>query len=389
MGKGKGKEIFEHLENDQRELSNLVTGESGHTGVKATRKELSEELSGENYDIFLQENQKKFEQWFDSQIISENFSIKWLPQVCKFLKKSIGNIKKGNGSSYKSHSDFQYDIDMFQKSLQNLCAMGRYSDFFWWLFMYALFQDEITKFLSRVPETQYSKILSYLNNSCEKNRVFGDKQMLNVEGKKFWDIRRKLVSTAYGHLIIAGPSLRDAFSVDDPHTIVQSLKESIENGKLSEISVLLTDPIIFDSHVNCGDPIRDISGTVETLQERFYDLCEKNKVKLHIYFLPLLQIDHAVITEEFMAFRSNKLWNRERKYKGAYGLYLADYYVSQMDSDSEYLAHKEYLHTIMENSTTIYPAVDVDYSLLNKLSAKSKHMHWRLKKYKLSIYIFA
>lgn len=45
--KGKGKEIFEHLENDQRELSNLVTGESGHTGVKATRKELSEELSGE------------------------------------------------------------------------------------------------------------------------------------------------------------------------------------------------------------------------------------------------------------------------------------------------------------------------------------------------------
>ena len=377
--KGKGKEIFEHLENDQRELSNLVTGESGHTGVKATRKEISEELSGENYDIFLQENQKKFEQWFDSQIISENFSIKWLPQVCKFLKKSIGNIKKGNGSSYKSHSDFQYDIDMFQKSLQNLCAMGRYSDFFWWLFMYALFQDEITKFLSRVPETQYSKILSYLNNSCEKNRVFGDKQMLNVEGKKFWDIRRKLVSTAYGHLIIAGPSLRDAFSVDDPHTIVQSLKESIENGKLSEISVLLTDPIIFDSHVNCGDPIRDISGTVETLQERFYDLCEKNKVKLHIYFLPLLQIDHAVITEEFMAFRSNKLWNRERKYKGAYGLYLADYYVSQMDSDSEYLAHKEYLHTIMENSTTIYPAVDVDYSLLNKLSAKSKHMHWRLK----------
>ena len=68
--------------------------------------------------------------------------------------------------------------------------------------------------------------------------------MLNVESKKFWDIRRKLVSTAYGHLIIAGPSLKDAFSVDDAHTIVQSLKESIEKGRLSEISVLLTDPII-------------------------------------------------------------------------------------------------------------------------------------------------
>ena len=376
---GNGGNIFLRLEEDQRELSNLVNGESGHTGIKATRKELSEELCGENYDIFLKGNREKFEQWFDRQIIVENFSIECLPQVCSFLEKRIDNIKKGNGSNYKKHGDFQYDIDVFQKTLQNLCAMGRYADFFWWLFMYAFFQSEITKFLPHVPKTQYSEMLSYLNNSSEKNRVFDDKQMVNVESKKFWDIRRKLVSTAYGHLIIAGPSLKDAFSVDDAHTIVQSLKESIEKGRLSEISVLLTDPIIFDSHVNCGDPIRDISGTVETLQERFYDLCERNKVKLHIYFLPLLQIDHAVITEEFMAFRSNKLWNRERKYKGAYGLYLANYYISHKVSDSEYLAHKEYLHTIMENSTTIYPAVDVDYSLLNKLSAKSKHMHWRLK----------
>ena len=42
---GKGERILLRLEGDQRELSNLVNGESGHTGVKATRKELSEEFS--------------------------------------------------------------------------------------------------------------------------------------------------------------------------------------------------------------------------------------------------------------------------------------------------------------------------------------------------------
>ena len=46
--------------------------------------------------------------------------------------------------------------------------MGRYADFFWWLFMYAFFQSEITKFLPHVPKTQYSEMLSYLNNSSEK-----------------------------------------------------------------------------------------------------------------------------------------------------------------------------------------------------------------------------
>lgn len=373
---GRGKEIYGELEENRSELSNLVTGTNGHTRVKGIRKELSEYLSRkENYKS-LSKNKKKFEDWFDKELIVENFSIGALPEVCRFLEKNIYTIKRGKGSNYANDSDFQRDIDMFHKALQNMCAIGKYPDFFWWLSMYAFFQSEITQFISYVPQTQYSDLLY---NEFSKKGVFANKQILNIEEKRFWNIRCRLIRTAYGHLIIAGPSLKDAFSVDNENTIVNDLKSSIENGQLSQISVLLTDPIIFESYINCGDPIRDISGTIETLQERFYDLCEKKKVKLDIYFLPLLQIDHAVITEEFMAFRSNKLWNRERKYKGAYGLYLADYYISHTVTDSEYSAHKEYLYTIMENSTKICPEVDIDYSLLHEDSVKSKHMHWRLK----------
>lgn len=358
------------------ELSNLLTGTDGHTGVKYTRLELALDLSSQNY-CYMEESKKQFYDWFAVNKISEGFTIRYLPKVYKCLTSSLSNLKKDKGSSYTSSETLRYDINLFHKVLQNLCAAKRYPEFFWWLFLYALFQVEITKFISYFPQTQYEKILGYLNTSKNKTPLFNNTQVVNLSENKFWDIRRRLVETSYGHLIIAGPSLKDAFSVDDDHTLVYSLMTALEQGALSRVSILITDPIIFDSHMNCGDPIRDISGTIESLQERFYGIFEKKKIDLHIYFLPLLQIDHAVITEEFMAFRSNKLWNRDRKYKGAFSLYLADYYTPDSVNCSEYLAHKEYLYTIMENCTTIYPSIDTDHSLLDKTSAKSKHMHWR------------
>lgn len=358
------------------ELSNLLTGNAGHTGVKATRLDLARDLSGNNFS-YLENSKSQFNDWFSTSLISESFSIQCLPSVFKCLTRNLNNIKKDKGSSYSNNDALRYDINLFHRALQNLCSAKKYSDFFWWLFLYALFQAEITNFISYFPQTQYKQIADCLNTSKSKSLLFNNTQVLNLSENKFWDIRRKLVESAYGHLIIAGPSLRDAFSVDDNHTLVASLTNALEHGALTKVSILITDPIIFDSHINCGDPIRDISGTIESLQERFYSIFEKKQIDLHIYFLPLLQIDHAVITEEFMAFRSNKLWNHERKYKGAFCLYLADYYTPNLTESSEYLAHKEYLCTVMENCTTIYPSVDVDHSLLDKTSAKSKHMHWR------------
>lgn len=381
-----GKEIKKRLIENRSELSNLLTGNNGHTGVKATRIEIADDLLEKDDCFYINEVKERFKEWFNIQIISDDFSIKRLPKVYKYMTMGLEMVKKTQGTRYSSNEEFQYDVEVFRRTLQNLCAMKQFSDFFWWLFMYALFQSEITRFLEYIPITQYKKIMDFMNSNGINKFRFVDKQMVNVDNENFWNIRRKLIETAYGHLIIAGPSLKDAFSVDDSHTIVEELKSSIMNNNISKVSVLITDPIIFDAYANCGDPIRDISGTIESLQERFYDLFEKHRVELHIYFLPLLQIDHAIISEEFMVFRSNKLWNRERKYKGAFGLYLADYYTPELMRCSEYLAHKEYLQTIMENSTIIYPLMDVDYTVLDQLSARSNHMHWRRllkeKKYK-------
>ena len=213
------------------ELSNLLTGNDGHTGVKATRLDLARDLSGNNFS-YLENSKSQFNDWFSTSLISESFSIQCLPSVFKCLTRNLNNIKKDKGSSYSNNDALRYDINLFHRALQNLCSAKKYSDFFWWLFLYALFQAEITNFISYFPQTQYKQIADCLNTSKSKSLLFNNTQVLNLSENKFWDIRRKLVESAYGHLIIAGPSLRDAFSVDDNHTLVASLTNALEHGAL-------------------------------------------------------------------------------------------------------------------------------------------------------------
>lgn len=354
------------------ELSNLLTGTDGHTGVKTTRSDLAKDLAKEEGFSLLLKQKEFFDICFAPNLIHENFSVKCLPSVYK----SLTSFHTTNKRSIKNDLDW-YHVSIFCKTLLFLCSTRKYSDFFWWLFLYALFQKDIVAFSSHFPQTQYKTISDMLNNAKSPKELFDKSQVLDLSEEKFWAVRKKLVQTASEHLIITGPSLKDAFNIDADHSLISALTDVLNTKFIKKVSILITDPIIFDSHISCGEPIRDISGTIESLQEHFYSIFERNKIDLHIYFLPLLQIDHAVITEEFMLFRSNKLWNHERKYKGAFNLYLANYYIPTSNSSSEYLAHKEYLSTIMENCTTIYPSMDINHSLLSETSAKSKHMHWR------------
>lgn len=355
------------------ELSNLLTGTNGHTGVATTRNDLARDIV-DNNEAFLKvfKQKEKFDQWFSAGSMNKEFSIKNLPTVCEFLFSPYVNEKNTEKSILQN-----YTISNFCKTLRFLCHNKRYPDFFWWLFLYALFQKDIVELASKFPQTQYKIISNMLNGKKVPRDIFSDTQLCNLSEVEFWSIRQKLVETASGHLIITGPSLKDAFNNGSTNSLISVLRDTLNSGHLNKVSILITDPIIFDSHVACGEPIRDISGTIEALQEHFYSIFETKKIDLHIYFLPLLQIDHALITEEFMLFRSNKLWNHERKYKGAFNLYVADYYMSGSRIDSEYLAHNEYLNTIMDNCTKIYPSMDIKHSILSETTARSKHMHWR------------
>ena len=268
-------------------------------------------------------------------------------------------------------------IAYIKKYLLYLLHKKELGSFFWLLFLCALFQEDIVHFKKHFPCTQYEEIKESLSADLPWMDPFHGRQIENLPEKIFWKIRRQIVSSAKGEIFIAGPSLKDAFSVDDDHSIIMELKNGIQDRRLTHIHIFVTDPIMFDISGSCGDAIRDVGSMVDSVLERLCPLCEQNKVHLDIDFLPMLQIDHAVITDELMAFRSNKLWNRDRRYKGAFLLYLADYY--QENQASEYRAHLEYLMLLREHSTIIYPDIDTDFTDLDQTttSAYQEHTRWR------------
>ena len=320
-----------------------------------------------------------FERIFGDDSRHPNFSLEKLPGVHKLLLASpIRPIKwLTNNSQAKIVKEFEMldrQLDLVRKGIVYLYNQKQYAEFFWWLFMFSLLQCEIVRFLPYLPQNQYQTIIDYLELKDKDLLKIRRKPFVSVHEDDFWDIRRKLIDTATGHLIIMGPSLKEAFDRGHKNNVWTELQRIISLRQVSKVSILLTDPIIFNSDYVCSDPKDDVNRTIKSLQQNFYALFNEKHVDLCIYFLPMLQIDHAVITEEFMAFRSNKLWNCERKFKGAFTLHVADFYTAEA---SEYRAQMDYIRVIMSNSTVIYPDVDVDETVRDQEDARTYHKAWR------------
>lgn len=354
-----GKVIYSYFVDDKGNLSGLLRAKYRKTGVKQRRTDMAEDLAEKKY-FLLEKQEKVFKEQFRNEIIHNTLKWEALDKVKSSLEADVAS----------------YQINIFNNLLKHLFAEKKYGEFFWWLFLYALFQEDINYFYKRIPKTQYYYICEYLLNFKNLEVPFAKSQLMEISEKNFWDLRRELIRTSKGDLIIAGSSLMDAFDqfAEKKHDIIGSLEDAVSH--LNSVSVLLTDPELFDSHYGCQYPIRDISGTIDTFQNVLYDMFESFGVGFHVYFLPMLHIDHAIITEEFMAFRSTKLWTSDRKYKGAFQLFVSDQY---NDCCSEYKAHKEYIKAIMKNSTIIYPSDDTDDSCIGESSARGRHMNWRKK----------
>ena len=364
-----------------RTLSDLVNAKGGKSSVVGERRVLAQRIGEQKSGNFdkVREALNSFSLIFDAQHLSPSFSLEKLVGTYKLLVSNP--VRPTNWIANNSTQEKRYDLeqedrelDFVRKYILYLYGTAQYPQFFWWLFLLAMLQREIVYLLPHIPKTQYPQMLDYLEPKNGNLHEIRWKPYVQVEESAFWDVRRRLIKTARGHLIVAGPSLKDAFDRSHSHRIWNELTEAVEKKHLTKVSVLLTDPVIFNDDYVCSDPKEDVKRTISSLEENFYALFNEKRVDLCIYFLPLLQIDHAVITEEFMAFRSNKLWNYERKFKGAFTLHTADYYTA---GESEYRAHVEYLKVIMENSTVIYPEVDVDETEWDRLDARSYHKAWR------------
>lgn len=382
------KEFFLQLDGDFRQkltgrtLGDLINAKGGKSSVVGERRILAQRIA----QYMADSNGKRMQSaWdlFDSILGPEqmhsDFRIKKITRLYDLLVKNPIRPTEWIASNSKNEKKDELEridrqLDQTRKAILYLYGMGQYGRFFWWVFLFAILQREIIYLIPQLPQTQYQFMLEYLETKSESFQEIRNKPLVVIPKKDFWDVRRKLIETARGHLIIVGPSLKEAFDRGHENNIWFQLRKVIASKQVTKVSVMITDPIVFNNDYVCSDPKEDVNRTISSLEDNFYALFDEKKVDLCVYFLPFLQIDHAVITEEFMGFRSNKLWNYERKFKGTFTLHTADFYTIE---ESEYRAHVEYINVVMNNSTVIYPEVDVDDRVWDRQDARSYHKRWR------------
>lgn len=233
-------------------------------------------------------------------------------------------------------------------------------------------QNEFNKFANN------NKDLCLIEDLLHKNQITIYEQgcfIAEIPEEKFWKIRQAVIENSEGTLILAGQSLEDAFGEKGIVSIVEKLKNSILSKKIAEIKILVTDPSLFINIQNFdileSSPLGRISLTMDTLINEIFPICQEKQCRIKVFFIPLLEIDHAVINEEFMLFRSTKLWTRDGKYKGSFMIYRNDNL-----PNSEYTAHKNYLEKLMDNSTKIDLEIDI-YDAPDDGQTMKKHKAWR------------
>lgn len=252
-------------------------------------------------------------------------------------------------------------------------------------------KDDISKkindFKSKMPENFNSPIEDFMKKEgvCICKNKYGGFTAEILEESSFLKIRNEVIKNSKEWIILVGQSLRDAFTYDNNACVVDTLKNRIEEKQLSEIKFLITDPAMFNISSELqqrGDtPLDRVSTTMTVIIESLLPSCKDTGCKIKVFFTPLIHIDHAIINDEFMAFRSTKLWTKDASFKGAFFIYKKYNESKSNEIKSEYEAHLEYLEKIMDNCTKIDLNIDIvreDDSRYNNLpEAMQRHYKWR------------
>lgn len=237
----------------------------------------------------------------------------------------------------------------------------------WW-FVLALMQDKIS---NQIHEKFYKEVNDILNcldvssassNSIDKflkqNELSNDsihiRKSIEIPYNLFHKLRRLIIDNSYGKLYISGSTLGNAFSSarSNDAVIIDNLVNAIVQQRVSEINVFIMDPGIL-GEPNLSDPIGNLNSNIVSLINNLRLALKNNNCKLNIYFLPFFDIDHAILTENVMLYRSTKLWTRARDYKGAIMLYYKSPNEENYENQDEYTAQKKYFDALIKNSVLI------------------------------------
>lgn len=197
--------------------------------------------------------------------------------------------------------------------------------------------------------------------------------LAHLDEDVFFSIRRTVVENAEGELIIAGPSLTEAIGrgSSNNRSLRGIIEKNIREKKITSIKLLLTDLAMIESYcTESNEAITRVMGSLSVLKNELFHICDKNMCNINVYFIPLHNIDHIVLTDKYMLYRSTKLWTSNGEYKGEFILY------QNAGNQCEYAVQYAYLKKLMELCTKIN--FDIDSVKNNQDSYISREIkEWR------------
>lgn len=214
----------------------------------------------------------------------------------------------------------------------------------------------------------------------------GNNEELHVEilrNTAYQDIRKDIIENNTGDfLYISGPSLNEAFKINGKNQIITTIKGKIKDRTIKDLFLFMTDPVMFKNKKATADLTTSLEGIKELL-----DVAKDKDCKIHITYLPLINIDHSIITDDEMLFRTTKFWSNSREQKGSI-LYFTNIKANREALAGGYNPPNEYDSQLsaLKKMHSISMQIDLqdDYFLkcgdLDK-SDKSYTFHFKLRKY--------
>lgn len=199
--------------------------------------------------------------------------------------------------------------------------------------------------------------------------------LAHMDEDSFFKMRKTIIEHSEGELILVGPSLFEALGIGDSNnrSISRIVKNRIINKNVTSIKIFLTDIMIFENEWKTDvQAINKVMGTQNALLRDIFPVCESQKCNIDVYFLPMLDIDHAVITDKYMLYRNTKQWTPIGDLKGEFCVYKKD------SEKGEYSAQIAYLKSLECCCTKIVPEIDANYTNEDTFIAH-KIKEWRTK----------
>ena len=322
-------------------------------------------LTSEDYNGLIAYFKKKENMYTLSKQISDDLEGANVSEVYKYLKELLE--KNASNSLMKK----------LVGAIKSSYAKDAVKIVLTWMFIFLFLKDEAYKLeeiynpiLQKYTAVEgYGedeiKIEEFLENNAISRSYNGARFCAEIPDAYYYELRKKIIDIAQGTLMIAGETLKDAFSTayNDEKSIIQNVNKAINEKRLKHINIFVADPSIF---INPIEPIENIRTTVNTLVSQFSAALNNHGCKMNIYFLPFMDIDHAVITDNFLLFRTTKLFTNVRDFKGSIMLFNKHYtyYDTSTENKGEYYVHKHYLEILAKHSICIdtYISYRVDYT---------------------------